>query len=75
MDLKRKVLLCERGNIFGYNNLVVDMLNFDIMKSFDVPVVFDVTHSLNARWFLGKSTAGRREYSSVTVLRAGISQK
>ena len=69
-----KVLLCERGNIFGCNNLVVDMLNFDIMKSFDVPVVFDVTHSLQMPGGLGKSTAGRREYL-LQLARAGISQK
>lgn len=69
-----KVLLCERGNIFGYNNLVVDMLSFDIMKSFDVPVVFDVTHSLQMPGGLGKSTAGRREYL-LQLARAGISQK
>ena len=69
-----KVLLCERGNIFGYDNLVVDMLNFDIMKSFDVPVVFDVTHSLQMPGGLGKSTAGRREYL-LQLARAGISQK
>ena len=69
-----KVLLCERGNIFGYNNLVVDMLNFDIMKSFGVPVVFDVTHSLQMPGGLGKSTAGRREYL-LQLARAGISQK
>ena len=41
-----KVTLCERGNSFGYNNLVVDMLNFQIMKDLDVPVIFDATHSL-----------------------------
>ena len=62
-------------NIFGYNNLVVDMLNFDIMKSFDVPVVFDVTHSLQMPGGLGKSTAGRREYLLQLKTRAGISQK
>ena len=41
-----KVILCERGSSFGYNNLVVDMLGFGIMKSMNVPVMFDVTHSL-----------------------------
>ena len=40
-----QVLLCERGSSFGYNNLVVDPLNFGIMKIWS-PVVFDVTHSL-----------------------------
>ena len=41
-----QVLLCERGSSFGYNNLVVDPLNFGIMKRTGCPVVFDVTHSL-----------------------------
>ena len=68
------IMICERGTSFGYNNLVVDMLNFDIMKSFDVPVVFDVTHSLQMPGGLGKSTAGRREYL-LQLARAGISQK
>jgi 2-dehydro-3-deoxyphosphooctonate aldolase (KDO 8-P synthase) len=40
-----RVLLCERGSSFGYNNLVVDMLGMDLMKDF-APVVFDVTHAL-----------------------------
>ena len=45
------ITLCERGNSFGYNNLVVDMLNFQIMKDLGVPVIFDATHSLAAsRW-------------------------
>jgi 2-dehydro-3-deoxyphosphooctonate aldolase (KDO 8-P synthase) len=39
-----KLILCERGSAFGYNNLVVDMLGFDIMKEMNVPVFFDVTH-------------------------------
>ena len=41
-----RLLLCERGSSFGYNNLVVDMLGFSVLKDFDYPVVFDVTHSL-----------------------------
>ena len=40
------VTLCERGNSFGYNNLVVDTLNFQILKKISKPVIFDVTHSL-----------------------------
>ena len=40
-----RILLCERGSSFGYNNLVVDMLGMDLMKTF-APVVFDVTHAL-----------------------------
>ena len=39
-----KILLCERGSSFGYNNLVVDPLNFGIMKKTGCPVVFDITH-------------------------------
>src|SRR5678816_2322551 len=42
-----KILLTERGASFGYNNLVVDIRSFPIMRSFGVPVVFDVTHSLH----------------------------
>ena len=41
-----KLILCERGSAFGYNNLVVDMLGFDTMKEMNVPVFFDVTHAL-----------------------------
>ncbi len=41
-----KIVLCERGSSFGYNNLVVDMLGFGIMKQTGYPVFFDVTHSL-----------------------------
>ncbi len=40
------VILTDRGNTFGYTDLVVDFRNIPIMKSFDVPVVMDVTHSL-----------------------------
>ena len=69
-----RVILCERGNIFGYNNLVVDTLNFQIMKEYSVPVMFDVTHSLQLPGGLGKSTDGRREYL-LHMAKAGISQK
>ena len=69
-----KVILCERGNIFGYNNLVVDSLNFQIMKAYSVPVMFDVTHSLQLPGGLGKSTDGRREFL-LHMAKAGISQK
>ena len=39
-------MLCERGTMFGYNNLVVDTLAFGEMKAFEYPVIFDVTHAL-----------------------------
>ena len=48
-----KLLLTERGVSFGYNNLVVDMRSFPIMREFGVPVVFDVTHSLQLTWRAG----------------------
>ena len=70
----KKLILCERGTSFGYNNLVVDMLGFKVMKKFGYPLVFDVTHSLQIPGGLGNSAAGRRE----TILElglAGLSQK
>jgi 2-dehydro-3-deoxyphosphooctonate aldolase (KDO 8-P synthase) len=57
-----KILLTERGASFGYNNLVVDLRSFPIMRSFGVPVVFDVTHSLQLPGGLGKATGGQAQY-------------
>ena len=68
-----KVILCDRGTNFGYDNLVVDMLGFSIMKkvSKGSPVIFDVTHSLQCRDPFGAASGGRRD--QVTELaRAGI---
>ena len=67
------VTLCERGNSFGYNNLVVDTLNFQILKKISKPVTFDVTHSLQLPGGLGNATGGRREYV-LSLAKAGISQ-
>ena len=69
----KKVILCERGNSFGYNNLIVDMINFQIMKELDVPVIFDATHSLQLPGSLGHAAGGRREYL-LPLAKAGISQ-
>jgi 2-dehydro-3-deoxyphosphooctonate aldolase (KDO 8-P synthase) len=66
-----KVLLTERGASFGYNNLVVDLRSFPIMRSFGVPVVFDVTHSLQLPGGLGKATGGQAEYIEYFA-RAGV---
>jgi 2-dehydro-3-deoxyphosphooctonate aldolase (KDO 8-P synthase) len=66
-----KVLLTERGASFGYNNLVVDLRSFPIMRSFGVPVVFDVTHSLQLPGGLGKATGGQAEYIE-HFARAGV---
>lgn len=66
-----KVILCERGSAFGYNNLVVDMLGFDTMKQMNVPVFFDVTHSLQQPGGRADSAGGRREQIT-TLARAGM---
>ena len=68
-----RLILCERGSSFGYNNLVVDMLGFGIMKQFNYPVFFDVTHALQIPGGLANAAGGRR--AAVTELaRAGMSQ-
>lgn len=68
-----RLMLCERGSSFGYNNLVVDMLGFSVMKKFAYPLVFDVTHALQKPGGLSSSADGRR--ADVTALaRAGMSQ-
>ena len=69
-----RLILCERGTSFGYNNLVVDMLGFSVMKSFGYPVLFDVTHALQRPGGMGDAAAGRRESVRELAL-AGMSQK
>jgi 2-dehydro-3-deoxyphosphooctonate aldolase (KDO 8-P synthase) len=68
-----KVILCERGTAFGYNNLVVDMLGFRTMKSLGVPVMFDVTHSLQKPGGRSDSADGRRS-QTLDLSLAGITQ-
>jgi len=68
-----KTLLCERGSSFGYNNLVVDPLNFGIMKRTGCPVVFDVTHSLQIPGGRSDSAGGRRQ-AVFELMLAGMSQ-
>ncbi|WP_120995619.1 3-deoxy-8-phosphooctulonate synthase [Stutzerimonas urumqiensis] len=68
-----QLILCERGSSFGYNNLVVDMLGFGIMKQFQYPLIFDVTHALQMPGGRADSAGGRR--AQVTDLaKAGLSQ-
>jgi 2-dehydro-3-deoxyphosphooctonate aldolase (KDO 8-P synthase) len=69
-----QLILCERGSSFGYNNLVVDMLGFGIMKEFGYPVFFDVTHSLQMPGGLPNAAGGRRAQVTELAL-AGMSQK
>ncbi|MES2624550.1 MAG: 3-deoxy-8-phosphooctulonate synthase [Pseudomonadota bacterium] len=68
-----RLMLCERGSSFGYNNLVVDMLGFPIMKQFGYPVLFDVTHALQMPGARSDSAGGRRQ-DVVNLARAGVSQ-
>jgi 2-dehydro-3-deoxyphosphooctonate aldolase (KDO 8-P synthase) len=68
-----QLILCERGSSFGYNNLVVDMLGFGVMKRFEYPVFFDVTHSLQQPGGRPDSAGGRREQVTDLAL-AGMSQ-
>jgi 2-dehydro-3-deoxyphosphooctonate aldolase (KDO 8-P synthase) len=69
----RQLMLCERGTSFGYNNLVVDMLGFPILKQFGYPVLFDVTHALQMPGGRADSAGGRRQ-DIVSLARAGIAQ-
>ena len=68
-----RIILCERGVNFGYDNLVVDMLGFGVMKqaSNGSPVIFDVTHALQCRDPLGAASGGRRE-QVVELARSGM---
>jgi 2-dehydro-3-deoxyphosphooctonate aldolase (KDO 8-P synthase) len=73
-DLRPQWLwLTERGSSFGYNNLVVDMTSFPIMRQFSVPVIFDATHSVQLPGGAagGKVTGGRREFIA-PLIRAAV---
>ncbi len=58
----RRIVLTERGSSFGYNNLVVDMRSFPILRSFGYPVVFDATHSVQLPGGGGTKSSGQREF-------------
>lgn len=68
-----KIILCDRGTNFGYDNLVVDMLGFRTMReaSGNAPVIFDVTHSLQCRDPFGSASSGRR-HQVAELARAGM---
>lgn len=68
---KEQILLTERGSSFGYNNLVVDMASFQIMKSFGVRTVHDATHCVQRPGGLGNITGGKREQILV-LARAAV---
>ena len=65
----RRVMLCERGTTFGYNNLVVDFRAFPMMAALGVPVVYDVTHSMQLPGG-GKETGGLKQYAPVLARAA-----
>ena len=68
-----QVMLCDRGTCFGYDNLVVDMLGFGVMKKAcpGTPLVFDVTHALQQRDPMSSTSGGRRG-QIVELARAGV---
>jgi len=65
----RRVMLCERGTSFGYNNLVVDFRAFPMMAALGVPVVYDVTHSMQLPGG-GKETGGVKQYAAALARAA-----
>ena len=68
-----RLLICERGSNFGYDNLMVDMLGFGVMKRCcdDLPLIFDVTHALQCRDPGGAASGGRRNQVA-ELARAGM---
>lgn len=68
-----QLMLCDRGTCFGYDNLVVDMLGFGVMKKVtgNLPIIFDVTHALQQRDALAGASGGRRQ-QIVELARAGM---
>jgi len=68
-----QLILCDRGTCFGYDNLVVDMLGFGVMKKVcdDLPIIFDVTHALQQRDPTGAASGGRRQQVA-ELARAGL---
>jgi len=68
---KDKILLTERGSSFGYNNLIVDMASFQIMKSFGVKTVHDATHCVQRPGGLGTATGGKRD-QIVVLAKAAV---
>jgi 2-dehydro-3-deoxyphosphooctonate aldolase (KDO 8-P synthase) len=67
----RRILLTERGAMFGYNNLVVDFRSIKIMQDMGCPVIFDATHSIQLPGGAGKSSGGQREFVP-TLARAAV---
>ncbi len=71
-----KIIICERGTNFGYDNLIVDMLGFGVIKEHcnNIPVIFDVTHALQCRGHGSEASSGRRS-QVLDLAKSGIAQK
>ena len=67
----RQIMVCERGTLFGYNNLVVDMRSFQIMRDLGYPVVYDATHSVQLPGGKGDSTDGQRHFA-IPLMRGAV---
>lgn len=67
----RRILITERGTMFGYNNLVVDFRGFMIMRQTGYPVIFDATHSVQLPGGAGKSSGGQRDFAPM-LARAAV---
>ncbi len=66
-----RIMVTERGFTFGYNNLVVDMRSFPVLRSFGFPVIFDVTHSVQKPGGLGDRSGGDAHFID-TLGPAGV---
>ncbi len=67
----RRILITERGTMFGYNNLVVDFRSFMIMRKTGYPVIFDATHSVQLPGGAGASSGGQRDYAPMLCQSCG----
>jgi 2-dehydro-3-deoxyphosphooctonate aldolase (KDO 8-P synthase) len=67
----RRILITERGTMFGYNNLVVDFRGFMIMRQTGYPVIFDATHSVQLPGGAGTSSGGQRDFAPM-LARAAV---
>lgn len=66
-----RIMVCERGASFGYNNLVNDMRSLAVLRETGCPIVFDATHSMQQPGWLGSSTGEQREFEPV-LARAAV---
>ena len=72
----KNILLTERGTMFGYNNLVVDYRSLKIMKDYNIPVVFDATHSIQLPGGSGSKSTGEKDFIetlSIAAVSIGLS--